>query len=73
MGQILKLNSVEVSELFDDFIETTFPSWLMGDQGLAFIRDLMQWTLPNLLEIDRKKESSTSGGVITGRLKADSS
>ena len=73
MGQLLKLNSVEVSRLYDEVIETSFSSWLLGEPGHTFIRDLMHWTLPNLLEIDRKEMSFMSGGVITGRLKADSS
>ncbi len=67
MGRILKLNSVEVSGLFDVVIETTSPPWLQTEQGLAFIRDLMQWAPPDMLDIEEYCY------IITGRLKDGSS
>lgn len=39
-----------------------------GGQGLAAVRDVMQWALPDLLEIEQEEY-----GLITGRLKAGSS
>lgn len=67
MGQILMLHYVWVHGLRDDVTRTRNSSWPLMDQGLTFVRDMMQWALPDLLEIEE------DCGKITGRLKADSS
>lgn len=67
MGQILELHHIEVHGLYDDITLDPYCRFLQGDQGLAFVRDMMQWALPDLLEIEEKY------GTITGRVKAGSS
>lgn len=67
MGQILMLHYVWVDGLHDEVTRTRNSSWPLMDQGPTFIRDMMQWALPDLLEIEE------DCGKITGRLRADSS
>ena len=65
MGQILRLHSIQVGILRD---HVSKPYHLVRrEQGLSFVRNMMQWALPDLPEI---KEGACT---ITGRLKAGSS
>lgn len=58
MGQILELHSVRASGLSDNV------TW--GSQCREFVCGIMQWALPDLLEIEEHYD------IITGRLKAGS-
>ena len=78
VGQILKLHFVCVSDLYgddlysddsynDDFPVSGYP-WPKGEEGHAIVRNMMQWVLPNLLEI--REDDCNTGSVFTGTLKA---
>ena len=69
MGQILRLHSVSVSNLSPVSTKTTNSSWALGsgDTGRVFVRNMMHWALPDLLEMEEERY-----GMITGRLKAGS-
>ena len=63
MGQILTLHSICASGLSDDTIKPMVYGWPRGEQGVEFVRDMMQWALPDRLEIEE------SYGMTTGKLK----
>ena len=81
VGQILKLHFVCVSHLYDDdsygddlysddsynddFLASCYP-W--PKEGHAIVRNMMQWALPNLLEI--REDKCIKGSVFTGMVKA---
>ena len=67
MSQILELNKVEVLRLYVDHTLYPYRRSLQDGQGLAFVRDMMQWALPDQLEIEEKHWR------ITARVKAGSS
>ena len=69
IGQILKLHSVCVSQLYDEVIRTSYHTWPRGEEGFLLIRDMIQWALPSLLEIEEKRNLS-KGSTFTGTLKA---
>ena len=70
IGQVLKLHYVQtflLSEDGDDVgdVAGLIHRWSSPDEkGLALVRDMMQWALPDLLEMENQH------GRITGRLKA---
>ena len=65
VGKILRLHSVYVDGIG---CTSTCYSWSSTDKrGLAFVRGVMQWALPDLLEIEEDY------GRVMGRLKAGSS
>ena len=66
MGQILELHYVWVRQLRYEITRETCGWWPSGEAGLALVRDLMQWALPDLLEIE------DDNGTFTGKLKAGS-
>lgn len=68
MGQILELHYVRVYGLYEDGdADLGGRGWLPGEATVAFVRDMMQWALPDMLEIE---EHYTT---VTGKLKAGSS
>lgn len=67
MGQILELHYLEVYALHDSITGDPYGPGLRGEQLLALVRDMMQWALPDLLEIEEKYST------VTGKLKAGSS
>ena len=67
MGQILELHYLEVYALFDNITGDPYGPGLQSEQLLALVRDMMQWALPDLLEIEEYYRT------VIGKLKAGSS
>ena len=70
IGQILKLHFVSIRRLtYEGHLEAYQPR-CSTEQGFQLIRDMMQWALPSLLEIEQKLGSIYSESTFIGRLKA---
>ena len=69
IGQILKLHFVSICGLSNNSPRPPHQTWFRKEQGVLLIRNMIQWALPSLFEIE-EEEGNFTESVFTGRLKA---